>query len=132
MKTKLTAVAFATCFATAAFAGPGDPVMTFEGNVTLDTKINAELTNGRQGMKGGLDVDVVGSVNVGADMEAFSTKAGSQVVGAIAQEGGGVMTFKRDITISGTIDEKLRNNQGDTQVVNAIYQRGASSINGNR
>jgi hypothetical protein len=131
MKTQLIAAAFATCFATAAFAGAGDPVMNFEGNATLNTKINAELTNGRQGMKGGLDVDVK-AVGVSATMEAFSTKAGSQIVGAIAQEGGGVINFKKDVTISGEINKELKNNQGDTQVVNAIYQRGASSINGNK
>ncbi|MGL4575667.1 MAG: hypothetical protein ACRCV9_12865 [Burkholderiaceae bacterium] len=131
MKTQLIATAFATCFATAAFAGPGDPVMNFEGNATLNTKINAELTNGRQGMKGGLDVDVK-AVGVSATMEAFSTKSGSQIVGAIAQEGGGVINFKKDVTISGEINKELKNNQGETQVVNAIYQRGASSINGNK
>jgi hypothetical protein len=125
MKTKLIALAFVSALSATAFAGPGDPVMVMEGNVTLDTKINAELTNGRQGMKGGLDVDVK-AVGVSATMEAFSTKAGSQIVGAVAQEGGGVMTFKKDLTIAGQINKELKNNQGDTQVVNAIYQRGSS------
>jgi hypothetical protein len=131
MKKQLIAAALATCFVSTAFAGPGDPVMTFEGNATLDTKIGAELTNGRQGMKGGFEIDIK-AVGIEGNMEAFSTKSGSQIVGAIAQEGGGVMTFKKDITISGEINKELKNNQGDTQVVNAIYQRGASSVNGNR
>jgi hypothetical protein len=125
MKTQLFAIAMFSAVSATAFAGPGDPVMNFEGNATLQTKINAELTNGRQGMKGGLDVDVK-AVGVSATMEAFSTKAGSQIVGAVAQEGGGVMNFKKDLTISGEINKELKNNQGDTQVVNAIYQRGSS------
>jgi hypothetical protein len=125
MKAQLFAVTLAALSATA-FAAPGDPLLEAHGNLVLDTEINAKLKNGRQGMKGGLDVDVIGTVSVGANMEAFSTKAGSQIVGAIAQEGGGVISLKKDLTIKGKINEDLQNNQGDTQVVNAIYQRGSS------
>jgi hypothetical protein len=131
MKAKLISTAFATCFATAAFAAPGDPVMTFEGNATLQTNIKAELTNGRQGMSGAVEVDIK-AINVDGNLTTNSTKSGSQIVGAIAQEGGGSISFKKDVTISGEINKELKNNQGDTQVVNAIYQRGASSVNGNR
>jgi hypothetical protein len=125
MKTKLFAIVAMTTLVATAYAAPGDPMLNAEGNVVLDTKINAELVNGRQGMTGAIDVGV-GTVSVGANMTAFSTKAGSQIVGAIAQEGGGVINLKKDLTIKGDINHQMKNNQGDTQVVNAIYQRGSS------